>query len=93
MRSKEQERRGGDTQVNERYGADHKLIGRKIILKGVITVDSMYRSFEGQVENASFESFSQIMETEGNEDARCDLSLMRAFCFSPNRTATMRAET
>ncbi|NLT39645.1 MAG: DUF3794 domain-containing protein [Clostridiales bacterium] len=66
---------------------DHKLIGRKIILKGVITVDSMYRSFEGQVENASFElPFSQIMETEGNEDARCDLSfLMRAFLLQPEQ--------
>ncbi|NLA88185.1 MAG: DUF3794 domain-containing protein, partial [Clostridiales bacterium] len=80
---------------------DHKLVGRKMILKGVLSIECLYKSFEGQTENASFElPFSQIMETDGNEDAKSNLNFfLRSFSFQPEqesyyegRTLALKAE-
>ncbi|SMC40381.1 DUF3794 and LysM peptidoglycan-binding domain-containing protein [Papillibacter cinnamivorans] len=57
---------------------DAKVIGNKLVFKGIANVEILYRSTAGDMTSGKYElPFSQILESEGaGEDAVCDIILM-----------------
>ena len=54
---------------------DSKVVGSKMILKGILSVDCRYKTYEGTVQSCRAQlPFSQILDIECAEDCRSDIS-------------------
>ncbi len=55
--------------------SDHKIVGSKMILKGILSLECLYKTYEGTVQAKNFElPFSQILDLDCDSEGWCELS-------------------